>query len=462
MVPGCSEEENEENEEEQNEENAETADGGTSQVDAAVTGSTDGGSQEADALAPGAEGYLLVAELAEGKEAIHVFSLPGLEHTGELDDVKLANHLGALALQDGRVITADDKHQEIIAIEVSKEGKPSIVNRVKADLGSGATWGCGDAKLQYLAVSSGREDTDKQVANIVKLDDFSLTPFEVTLNKLGEATEELHPFIAGEPAQLLLSIGGEVQSYPLSSVLAGTATEPSASVVINTGSHGPVASHKTGAVYITTAPGTGFDGVTLNPFARVQIIPWDVDGLSTGRNARPRLSWDEQFIYGAIAQSTPAGAEKWAERAVDFHVADLTTGSAKRIPLTTGIVPKFQLSRRYAMFANITADQDQAILLDVDAASTTFQTVVGRIPLPRLLNGPRAGESTAGKEARSSAITPDGKWAFVSHGGEGKVSVIDTATRALVGTIELDSPLSGGGYLFALQPGTAPVDTCTR
>jgi len=140
----------------------------------------------------------------------------------------------------------------------------------------------------------------------------------------------------------------------------------------------------------------------------------------------------------------------------------LTTGSAKRIPLTTGIVPKFQLSRRYAMFANITADQDQAILLDVDAASTTFQTVVGRIPLPRLLNGPRAGESTAGKEARSSAITPDGKWAFVSHGGEGKVSVIDTATRALVGTIELDSPLSGGGYLFALQPGTAPVDTCTR
>jgi hypothetical protein len=248
----------------------------------------------------------------------------------------------------------------------------------------------------------------------------------------------------------------------LSEVLAGAGATPVASIPVHTGSHGPVAWHAGGAVFIASAAGTGFDGVDLEPIARTQLIPWDVDGLATGRNGRPRLSWDQRYIYGAVTRSEPAGDEHWAERAVDLHIADLESASARRLPLTTGIVPKFQLSKSLALFANVTADTDYAILVDVDSASPSFQEKVAQIELTRLAGGPIAGQPIGGKQARASAITPNGKWAFVSHGGEGRISVIDTGRKELVGAIETDTDLSGGGYLLAVQPGTRPVDTCAR
>jgi hypothetical protein len=188
-----------------------------------------------------------------------------------------------------------------------------------------------------------------------------------------------------------------------------------------------------------------------------------VDGRSTGRNARPRLSWDGKHVYGAIGVTAPEGAEKWAERDVDFHAADLAALSAKRFAFTKGIVPRFQLSKRHAFFANITGQGDYAVYIGVDpAVPAELWQVSARVPLAALVNGPTAGQSAAGKEARASAVTPDGRWGFVSHGGEGKISVIDTNAKAIAGMITTPSPLSGGGYLFAVQPGTAPVDTCTR
>lgn len=417
---------------------------------------------DADGGALPADGYLLVAELADGMEAIHVYSLPDLRHTGQLDDVKLAGHMGTLVLRDGRVITADDKRGQIIAIGVDAMGRPSLVNRVDADLGEEAVWACGDKDLRYLAVSSAHEGA-QQVANIVDLSSFALTKFGVSLNVVDGATEELHPAIAGNPLHLFASVGSEVRAWPLADVLAGSATTPVVSIPIHPGSHGPLLSHETGVLYIATRPGAGFDGVAVAmPFARTQLIPWDVDGLSTGRNARPRLSFDAHYIYGAIAATTPEGPERWAERAADFHATDVHARTARRSSLTTGLVSKFQLSSRYALFANVTGDGSTAILLDVSPGSSTFHQVVARIPLGPLGQGPRVGEATTGKETLGSAITPDGKWAFVSHGGDGKVSVIDTAKRAVVRVLETPTPLRGGGYLLAFQPGVVSSDTCAR
>jgi hypothetical protein len=430
-------------------------------TDAATGPATD--AQSADGGVVGREGFLLVAELAEGKESIHAYSLPELTHTGQIDDVKLGNHLGAIALEDGRVITSDDKHDQLIAIRVDAAGKPSIANRVDANLGTGAVWGCGDKDLRYFAVSSGHDGAE-QVANILKLDDFSLREFAITVPAVNGASEELHAAVAGDPAHLFASVGGEIRVWPLTDVLAGSASSPVATIPINTGSHGIVVSHRTGVLYITAGVGTGFDGAALQmPFARTQLVPWDADGLSTGRNARPRLSYDGRYIYGAIAQTVPEGAERWAERAVDLHVADLDTKTAKRSALTQGIVPKFQLSQTLALFANVDeSGASQAILVDVVPGSSTFQQVVGRVPLAALTNGPVVGQSASGKQALTSAITPDGKWAFVSHGGDGKISVIDTTSRTVSRVIETPTSLANGGYLFALQPGVEPVDTCAR
>lgn len=286
----------------------------------------------------------------------------------------------------------------------------------------------------------------------------------MTVNSEMGTSEELHVAVAGEPAHLFASVGSEIRVWPLADVLSGAAAAPVASVAIHPGSHGLVVSHRTGVLYITAAGGTGFDGASVQmPFARTELVPWDVDGLSTGRNARPRLSYDGRYIYGAIAQSAPEGAERWAERAVDLHVVDLDTKSATRSGLTKGTVAKFQLSQNLALFANVNeSGESQAILVDVVSGSPTFQQVVARVPLAPLSQGPVVGQSTSGGQALGSAITPDGKWGFVSHGGDGKVSVIDTASRSVVRVIDTPTPLDKGGYLFALQRGVEPVDTCAR
>ena len=442
---------------------------GSVSSDAAASGSplddgaVESGQSDAAPQPTAAEGYLLVAELAEGREAIHAYRLPDLQSTGRVDNVKLGSHLGAIALPDGRIIISDDKNQQILALRIDEAGALSVVNRVSADLGTGGVWGCGDEQLRYLAIASGREGSVSQVANIVKLDDFTLTPFEVSMNVVNGASEELHPAIAGNPLHLFAGVGAEIRAYPLDAVLAKSVTAPVASVMIHPGAHGPLVSHDRGLLYIAAAAGTGFDGVTTKaPFDRAQLIPWDVGGRTTGRNARPRLSVDGRYVYGAIARTEPAGAELWAMREVDLQSVDLETLMPKRVPLTTGIVSKFQLSKDYALFANVTSTADYAILVDVQPSASTFQQVAAKIELPRLANGPVAGQPTTGKEARGSAITPDGKWAFVSHGGEGKVSVIDTSKKAVVGTVQTPTSLTGGGHLFAFRAGARNADTCMR
>jgi YVTN family beta-propeller protein len=451
-------------------------------VDTATTGMAGAGSPALDAGAPDAtaatadavgavdatsaapSAFLLVAELAMGGEAIHAYGLPDLAHRGTVAGVRLGNHVGAIALADGRVVTTDEKSGDIVAIGLGPDGRLAVLNRVKGDIGPQAMWGCGDAELRYLAIASGKDGVGPQTANVLKLDDFTVKTLDLPMNVIAGATEELHPYIAGTPAQLFAGVGGELRWFPLADVWAGTASAPAGTLMVETGSHGPVVAHARGRLYFSARAGAGFDGVRFAPapVMRAAMIPWDVDGRTSGRNGRPRLSWDGRFIYGAITHAMPAAAESWAAREVDFHAADLETGTAKRLALTTGLVPKFQLAKPYAFFANITGSGDFGVLVDVTAGSPTFQQVVARVALTALTKGPKAGEATAGKETRASAITPDGRWAFVSHGGDGKVSVIDTSTKAVSGTISTPTPLAGGGYMIAVEPGVAPVDTCTR
>jgi len=424
--------------------------GATDSGAGAGNGGSDGGPT------PGAAGYLLAADFKT--ESIYAYSLPDLSLTGRIDGVVLGNHMGALALPDGRVVASDDKNKQIIAIKVDANGKPSVVNRVDAIVGSQAVWGCADAALTHIAVASQREG-NVQTTNIVELATFKNKMVETTL----KADEELHSFLAADPRHLFVSVGGEFQAFPLSTLDSMTPAIAATAIPIGLGSHGPVVSHTLNRVYVTTV--AGLDGVSFaaSPFSRAALIPWNVDGRTTGQNFRPRLSWDDKYVYGALTVATPEGADKWAEREVDFHAADLATGTAKRFSFTKGIVPKFQMSKRHAFFANITGQGDFAVYIGVDAAvPAELWQVSARVPLAALANGPVAGQSTAGKEARASAITPDGRWGFVSHGGEGKISVIDTNTKTVAATITTPSALTRGGYLFAVQPGMIPIDTCTR
>jgi YVTN family beta-propeller protein len=59
------------------------------------------------------------------------------------------------------------------------------------------------------------------------------------------------------------------------------------------------------------------------------------------------------------------------------------------------------------------------------------------------------------------AVTPDGRYAFATHGGDGKISVIDTATLSVTQVV-VPTALSGGGYIIAVQPDARVVDLIAR
>ena len=119
----------------------------------------------------------------------------------------------------------------------------------------------------------------------------------------------------------------------------------------------------------------------------------------TAGKRRARRAWPS-WSQGTSRFMPTVSPTFWAARELDFHAANLKTETAKRLRLTSGIVPRFQLSPPYAFFANMTADGDFGILVDTDPASPTVHEVVARIPLATLADGPKPGVSTAGTQAR--------------------------------------------------------------
>ncbi len=107
------------------------------------------------------------------------------------------------------------------------------------------------------------------------------------------------------------------------------------------------------------------------------------------------------------------------------------------------------------------AHGDALHLLDVSPKSRSYLAHVGTVLLERLTNGPLPGMPAAGTERRFVAITPDGGHAFATHGGDGKISVVDTATLS-VEQMTVPTALRGGGYITAIQRGLRSVDLIAR
>ncbi|MDO9445931.1 MAG: hypothetical protein Q7K37_11500, partial [Dehalococcoidia bacterium] len=268
---------------------------------------------------------------------------------------------------------------------------------------------------------------------------------------------EPHVAVGGSPATVYAYLGGTLSSYFVADIMAGNVT-PADTLEIGGGAHSQVLARDT----LYTSLPERLDAVKVNGvrFGDRSEMAWNVEGREGGRNARMRLSYDGGYIYGAVAATVPA--EQWASRLNDVHIADLATGEAKRFELAPGIVGRFAISEPFALFFNIHPDGDVAYLLDVKPGSATFQQIVARIPLEALSDGPKAGESASGANARAGTITPDGRWALVSHGGDGRISIIDTATKTVTGVIETPTPLGGGGYLASWTPGAPLTDTLGR
>jgi hypothetical protein len=427
-------------------------------VQPATSGSTGAGTPAATSTpapatsTPVAEhqGYLLVQDLTA--EKLLVYALPKMDLAASFDRMKISAHAGALALPDGRVLFGNDITKELIALQLSPKAKPEIVGRAK--MVTPLAWGNVDSDLKYFVASSFTPDTEIESATVVDLKTYQSASFQVDTKG-----NELHPFIVGDT--LVAAIKGAINTYSVAEVMRGTAAPKVISTTpVDDGLHGPVQAKGSTRIHLTTLK--GFDSFEVKGTAVTAAgrVPWDADGRTGGRNGRPRLSYDGNFVYGLAAATVKA--EEWDKRENDLHIADLKSGTAKRLPFIKGNAPRFALSVPYAVFANIHPEGDFVHLVDVDPKSAKFQQVVGRVKLDPLANGPVAGKTAAGTESRAVAVTPDGKWAFASHGGDGLISVIDTKQQQVVQKLKVETPLKGGGYLIAVQPGAPLVDLGVR
>lgn len=403
----------------------------------------------------GAGQYLLAAD--QEVSTVYVYSIPDLELTGRLDGVSLDKHGGTIGLPDGRILFTDDKKGEVLAAVIDANGAPSIAQRTGVNLGVGASWASVDPEFRYFVVTSYIEGTDAQVLNLVNLESFDNTeiPFQ------SREGEELTAWIGGDPSSVYVSIGGQIDSYLLSDLLAGDAT-PASSVPVELGSHGAVIDTVNDRFVLSTAAGFEVLSFTAGTVEHEELLPWDADGLQGGQNFRPRLAWDGIHILGVLT-AEPDAPEAWADAGISSHITDLENDSVRRVPLGTGLVAgRWGISEPYALYAAYNGDGGNAFLFGVDESQPEFGTVVATIPLDLPTQAAMPGASNEGAEGYQTAISPDGTFGFVVHGGDGIISVIDTASRSVAGQIEVPSAMTGSGYVTVVEPGLAPVDLFAR
>lgn len=211
------------------------------------------GAQATPGIAPvaspvgGGARYLFVGDRTQ--PAVDVYSIPGFEHAGRVDDVTFGTHGGALLLPDGRSVFADTTTNEIVALAVASDGGPEITDRVAADLGGGVAWMSASPSLGHLAVGSLQESEDFQYLNIVDLRTFTNTSLEFEMNE----PEEITAWLLGDPLHVYVAVGGQIKSYLLDEALAEN-LEPLGTVEVELGSHGGATDAINDRIFTTRPP----------------------------------------------------------------------------------------------------------------------------------------------------------------------------------------------------------------
>jgi hypothetical protein len=411
---------------------------------------------------------LLVADVAAG--VLHVYDAADARLLTTIADLQIAAHAGVIALSDGRVLVPDDRNKQLLVLRISGDAAPIIERRVPMPipLPTRYAWAAVDPSEAIFAATGLDSDESVKILTLVDLKSYSAKQFRVDT---GSADAELNLALGGNPDPvIILHMAEKVESYRVSDlfspeakingILDGT-VKPTSTVSVGKGGHSNSYSKPTNTFTASTL--RGFELATLDGNGALtghKVLSWEANGRGGGRNARQRLTRDGRYVFGPLNASIPPA--QWADAEVDLHWVELPTGTTSRAPLARGAVGRGGVSGRLAVYASIHPDGDIANLVDLNPASPSFRTVVARVALPKLANGPVAGQPTTGRESRHSAISPDGRLAFVTQGGEARVHVIDTAAKAIVRTIDTPTPLKGGGYIVAVQPGVSSADYSAR
>lgn len=160
----------------------------------------------------------------------------------------------------------------------------------------------------------------------------------------------------------------------------------------------------------------------------------NADELTGGQGFRPRLAFDGEHVLDTVGLY-PTDPAVWADARQELHVTDLTDAAARLIFVGNGTSQRgfadAPTSSRYLAYILVHPKGDprgdELKLIDVRPNSRSYLDIVGTAKLEQMSNGPVAGMPREGKEQRFAAITPDGRYAFATHGGDGKVSMVNTA-----------------------------------
>ncbi|KQR18749.1 hypothetical protein ASF71_20095 [Deinococcus sp. Leaf326] len=384
-----------------------------------------------------------------------MYSVPEFKLELDLSDIVAASHAGVVTLPDGRVVIPDNKHKQLIVLNVGGTGAPQVSKRIPVPITGSFLWTAVDPTGRYFLSTSSEEGVQKTLS-LIDLQTDAARTFKVD-NRQADA--ELSVAVGGTPATVYLHTADQVLSYPLANLLTAApdslvqgTLRPTSTLTVGTGGHGNAFSVATGRWAGSTARGFELAQARGDTLVNLKTLPWNITTFTGGQNFRFRLTPDGRYVFGPI--NAPQEAANWAKTNVDLHWTNLTRGTVQRFPLTTGLVTRAGVSKTLAVYANLTGAGDFAQFVNVDPGSPLFQKVTARVALGTLKAGPQAGVSAAGTERRFPAISADGRWAFVSAGGEGQIAVIDTQTYQVTQQIAVPTALKGGGYLVSVQAGT--------
>jgi hypothetical protein len=308
-----------------------------------------------------------------------------------------------------------------------------------------------------LAVSSAANEGDATgFMTLVSLADFKPTTVPMATGEPGVA-------LGGEPLQLFHRNDSPpaIEAYAVADLLAGRVEARSVAPIGNA-PHGEVIAHRAGVMVSAAADGISVVRYEGSSLKADKTIPYAVSGFEGGRAFYARLSGDGRFLYSYLRDAGPTGTP-WGEWRSDAYIVDLETLEARRIALGKGLVYRLGTCASMAAFTQYHPDGDFLHVLDASGASLAEKTVSVKVPLDRMTGAPDAtGDVWASDAFRITAMSPDCAYTFVTHGGDGVVSVVDTRAGKVVRKLEVGTPLKGGGYLLPVKVGAPLVDTIGR
>ena len=396
---------------------------------------------------------LVVSDPSEKR--LFVYAVPSFQLIADIRDVAVADHPGFLPLPDGRLLFVDAEGNQLRVARIGGVATPGIERSIPL-MGSPAHIAVDPEGSHAMVSASSGNDDGRGFLSLITLADGNVVHVPIATGEPGVA-------LIGNPPSVIHrnDTPPRFELHDREALRAGSVT-PRAVAPIGDGPHGEVIAHTRGLVASATATGVSVASVGAQGFGPVTTIPYDVDGITGGRAFYARLSGDGRYLYSYLRDDA-GGTAKWSAFRNDLYVVDLETKTAKRMPVGNGLVYRLGVCPRLAAFTQYAPGGDFLYVLDADASSPTLHDVIARVPLAPMSKAPGPDGDVWDSDAfRITALSSDCAHAFVTHGGDGKISVIDTKSATVTRVLDVPTPLAHGGYLVSMRAGAALIDTIGR